>query len=560
MLKKNLKRWTSLLAAGTMVVTSLAGCSGSKEAETTAAATTAAANTSNTTVETTAAAAAAPAEPAFADYSNGFPSQVTIQIPVFDRAFEGWNVTDNYYTDWVQKEFGDKYNVKVEYVAISRSSQVNDYMQLLASGKAPDIIFHYDMPQMLAYYGEESMQPLNLDEIAYYAPTYWANMSETIKTYGAVEGQNYFVFAARPEQYNEVALIRQDWLDAVNMDMPTSLEELNAVLAAWKEAGLGHGGGRLIMNSYTFDYPYRSTDMTKEENALYSDLAVAAFPSQQVHDYLKNLNYQYNNGLIDTEFYLNTDDASTQADFIAGNAGVMVNYYISSGTTIIDNLLVNNPDAKIAYLPKEALTPEGNTPNSRAFWPFGMIMGINQDCTDEERAAVWMYLDWLSDADNLFYFQNGIEGQNYTLDADGLAVKIDGYEGESKLSQNNNKDYWCLITESATYATEELTHKANLKNWAPAGYEYLIEDAYADFKATAEYRKPDALFTVVISSLAEYKAELGERWKELYVKCAMAPEAEFEAVYEECCQDFLDSGYQEILDEKQAAIDAGAFN
>ncbi|GJM68657.1 hypothetical protein HMSSN036_08730 [Paenibacillus macerans] len=52
-----------------------------------------------------------------------------------------------------------------------------------------------------------------------------------------------------------------------------------------------------------------------------------------------------------------------------------------------------------------------------------MIMGINYESTDMERAAVWMYLEWMSQPENLFFLQNGVEGQNYTLDADGIAVK-----------------------------------------------------------------------------------------------------------------------------------------
>lgn len=72
----------------------------------------------------------------YQDYSNGFDETVTIQIPVYDRAFEGWNVTDNYYTQWIQSEFGDKYNINVEFVAITRTTEVNDFMQMLASGKA----------------------------------------------------------------------------------------------------------------------------------------------------------------------------------------------------------------------------------------------------------------------------------------------------------------------------------------------------------------------------------------------------------------------------------------
>jgi uncharacterized protein YdeI (BOF family) len=31
----------------------------------------------------------------FTDYSRGFPQRVTIEIPVYERALQGWNVTDN---------------------------------------------------------------------------------------------------------------------------------------------------------------------------------------------------------------------------------------------------------------------------------------------------------------------------------------------------------------------------------------------------------------------------------------------------------------------------------
>ncbi len=378
--------------------------------------------------------------------------------------------------------------------------------------------------------------------------------------YGQVGGENYFFFADRPDAaYNFMTVIRQDWLDAVNMEVPQNLEEMNEVLAAWKEAGLGNGGGRLISNSFIYDYPYRNFEMDEKEHALYSDLAVAAFTWEPTYRYLKNMNYQYNNGLIDTEFYLNTDDQSTQADFVAGHSGIF-GFYSSNNSTIIESLLQNAPEAKLSYLPVSANAPADCKPQSRAYWPFGMIMGINQDCTDEERAAVWMYMEWLSQPENLFCFQNGIEGENYTLDEEGLPVVNTDYDGESKLSPNNNKDYWCLVAESVTYGDDEAkTYEANKRLWAIPGYEYLLDDSYSDYQAVAEYRTTDALFNVVLNSLNDYKAELTEQWKALYVKCVMASEADFDAVYEEACQTYLDAGYQEVLDEKQEAIDAGNY-
>ena len=42
-----------------------------------------------------------------------------------------------------------------------------------------------------------------------------------------------------------------------------------------------------------------------------------------------------------------------------------------------------------------------------------MIMGINANATAEERAATYMFLDWMSQPDNLKYLQYGEEGKTY---------------------------------------------------------------------------------------------------------------------------------------------------
>ena len=556
MRKSTMKKSVSVLLTAAMTAGMLAGCGGS-ETTTNDAADNSAAD-KNTTATTEAAASDESTGGSYTDYSAGFPETVTIQIPVYDRAFEGWNVTDNYYTQWIQSEFGDKYNVNVEYVAIGRSTEVQDYMQLIAAGNAPDIIFHYDMPQAVNYYGEGAMQALDLDEIAYYAPTYYANMADTIEKYGKIDDENIFFFAERDAiYYNYVTLIRQDWLDAVGMDMPTNLDELNAVAAAWKDAGLGTLGGSLITKSFTYEYPFFDDSISSDDYALYLDLNVAPFTWEPTKEYLKNLNTQYNEGLIDQEFYLNAEDADAKADFVSGNCGTY-SFYINSQTDVITSLLANDADAKVAVLDFGAGSPDGNG-YYYEYPPYGMIMGINSTTTDEERAAVWMFLDWMSQPENLFYLQNGVEGENYTLDDDGIAVPVADFAGESKLSQNNNKDYWCLVAEVANYGDEEKNYKANLSTLAPAGYESLIEEAYNYSKENADYGVVTPIFTKVVEASSDYSADLNAMWQEFYVDLATCSPDEFDAKYEEYCQEYLDGGYQEILDEKQSLLDEGSY-
>lgn len=494
------------------------------------------------------------------DYSNGFPENVTIEIPVYERAFEGWNVTDNYYTRWMQKEFGDKYNVTVKYVPIARNSEVQDFQQLLAAHKAPDIIFHYDMPQQIAYYSEGVLQPLDWDEIAKYAPTYWENLSSTIEQYGTINDEKVFFFANRPDADNYLTLIRKDWVEQVGMKVEdlTSLEKYNDMLAKWKEAGLGVLGANLVQNNFTYNYPFRDWPIDEKYRALYSDLSVADFTTVATERYLRNMNYQFNNGLVDKEFYLRDDDNKVKSEFVAGKTGTYATY-LSSNSDVITATLANNPTAEFAILPPTATIPEGLVPQGRAYWPFGFIMGINYETPELERIAVWMFLEWMSQPDVLFFLQNGVEGENYTLDADGLAVRNTDYSGESVLSANNNKDYWALVIESAQYPDPEINKKSQIKNWAPAGYEDLIETHLKYYGETAQYRTPDALFTDVVTTVSEYKADLNELFQELYIKIVTAPEDQFDTLYEAAKKTFLDAGYQEILDEKQGIIDKGNF-
>ncbi|THF75718.1 type 2 periplasmic-binding domain-containing protein [Cohnella fermenti] len=550
------KRIATGLLAAAVSFTVLSACSSNNNNNTASPSTSPSASNSASTAPSESASAGK-----YADYSNGFPEKVTLEIPVYERAFEGWNVSDNYYTKWVQKEFGDKYNIQVKFVPITRTAEVQDYEQLLASHKAPDVIFHYDMPQALAYYGEDVMQELDYDEIANYAPTYWNNLKSTIEQYGTVDGKKVFFFAERPVADNNTTLIRKDWVEKVGMKVEdlTSLEKTNEMLVKWQEAGLGTLGGSLLQNSYVYSYPFREWPTDAKERALYSDLSVADLTSKWTEDYLRNLNYEYNNGLIDKEFYLRNDEGKIKAEFVAGKTGTF-NTYLTSGADVFAATLANNPTAEFAILPPNALVPEGKAPQGRAYWPFGLIMGINYESTAEERAAVWMYLEWLSQPENLFYFQNGVEGQNYTLDAEGIPAKVADYAGESKLSNNNNKDYWALVTEMAEFDTPEKTRTAFLRTWAPPGYESLANDMVKYYDETAQYRTPDALFSVVLEKVNEYKTDLNALFQELYVKIALAKEADFDKVYADAVKTYLDAGYQEILDEKQKAIDAGQFS
>lgn len=547
------KKAAALLMAAAMSTTLLAGCGGSGDSTATSTSTgTDSSATSETSTESTGS---------YTDYSAGFPERVTLQIPVYDRGFENWDVTNNYYTQWVQQEFGEKYNVDVQFVAISRTNEVTDYMQMIAAGTAPDIIMHYDMPQAVAYYDQGALQTIDYDEVAFYAPTYWEKMKDTIETYGTVNDDKAFIFAERdPIYYNYVTLIRKDWCDQVGMAVPTTWEELNAVADAWKAAGLGTINHELITKSFTYFYPWIEADSAanQEELALYLDLNVAPFTWSATENYLRAMNEQYNNGELDPNFYLTTDDTMEKSKFVSGECGTY-SFYISNGTDAISSLLANFPDAEVAVLNSTPpIVADGYTPYYYEYPSYGMIMGINADSTDEERAAVYMYLEWLSQPENLTFMQYGVEGETYTVNENGINALVTDYTGESALSQNQNKDYWCLVVESISYGDEAKDLESNKLTLAPAGYEDLIQQSYDMCKANESNGLISPIFTSVVESSSDYTADLTSLWQEAYVACITCAPEEFDSLYAEYSQEYLDAGYQEILDEKQALIDAGS--
>jgi hypothetical protein len=161
------------------------------------------------------------------------------------------------------------------------------------------------------------------------------------------------------------------------------------------------------------------------------------------------------------------------------------------------------------------MVPKGKVPQGRAYWPFGMIMGINYESSQQERIAIWMFLEWMSQQNTLFTLQNGIAGQNYTMNAQGIPEKVTGFRGESALSQNNNKDYWCIVTEGYRYADTNTFWQVNRNSWAPPGNESLADTVIVNYRNTAQYRTPDALFTVNLSNVSKYKTDLNALWQQL---------------------------------------------
>lgn len=480
-----------------------------------------------------------------------YDEQIEIKIPVYDRGMQGQaDVDNNYWTNYVQENFGDKYNIKMTFVPITRKEDVSVFNQLLAAGEQPDILFSYDYPTVMSYYSRGAFQPIDEDILKLYAPTFYENTKD-LSEYAMADGERYFLTARRPKDYSWTVVIRQDWLDKAGLQMPKSREEYVEVLRKFKELKLGGEDtipeAKQLWNAYFPNYAYREYPLSEEDNAMYSDITVASLTWEPTKKELQYWNQLYNEGLMSKEWMLDKDGSQMRADFISGKVGVY-GFYLSQNPPVVQSLLENVPDAKLSVIGPYWGTPEGGVPAGRAEWPFGMVAGISKKCEHPE--AVMMYYEWLSQPENLFVMQNGIEGVTYNMEGD-IPVLVDNYTGTERLNYNSNKDMWCLVTESKDYGSEENNLAAQKVTYAPAGFEYLIQENYDYYQNdTKQYQYTDFLFDRSIESISQYGETLKSKWEVIQVDLITCKPEEFEAKYEAACKEYLEAGYQAVLDEK----------
>ncbi len=500
-----------------------------------------------------------------------FAERVKITVPVYDRSKEGFPaVDDNYWTKWVQENFGDKYNIDVQYVAIPRGGVMTKYSLLIAADDTPTILMEYDYPKVAQWANDGAMTTIDLEEFAKVAPTFYQAMVDNNQlSYTDINGETYFVLTERPYYNTTFAyanFVRMDWLRQVGYDhVPQSYEEHKDALNKMIEAGLCEYplGLGIPTAAYIQNFGFRDFPVDEAEWAMHSSLGTPGFPWYPTERMMKRFNDEYNMGWYSSEFDLekNSQGASTdilQTDFVNGKT-YRYGGYIGTNMAWLEAFYENNPDAELAVESPLAAVEEGvNTGCIRADNPFGMIVGFSSLATEDQLKAAWMLMEWMIQPENLFVLENGIEGETYELDENGLPVMLD-YTGEHMLNHNNNIDMTCLVHASKKIGTIEQTIAQMSPAGLPQDFTQALIDNYYALKALADEGKAysDPVFAVAIESESEYSAALLSLWQEYYAKLIKCKPEEFDGLFAQYSQEFLDAGYQEVIDERLEAYEAG---
>ena len=570
MKKNTLQKVLATALVSAMAVGTLSGCGSEPASNSSSAPESSAASTQESEPASTDAASteANAAEGGGIDTWEAFAENVTLRVPVYDRGAEGVpNVSDNYWTKWIQENFGDKYNVTVEFVPITRTDVMTDYSLLAASKNLPTILMEYDYPKVAQWAADGYLTTFDMNEFAKVAPTYYNRMVENEQLgYSEMNGETYFALAYRPYYnagYTFQTFVRMDWLRQVGYDhVPETRAEYVDAMKKIQDAGLSKnpkGGSMITGVGADQNYAYRNFPLDEAEWAAWGDVNIPAMGYEANKKLLKIENEDYNLGFTNPEYYV-TDDETKKASFVNGD---IYEYaaYIAADMDWLNAFYKNNPDAELAIKPVGVEDPDnGTVPAWRADNPFGMIVGFSSQATEDQIKAAWMYMEWMTQEDVLFTMQWGIEGENYNMDAEtGLPVAVAEYEGECKQGFNNSKDYWCVTIEARNAGTIEDIIATSSPKGLPQDFTQDIIDFYYDRVELAKkgYAVNDAIFAVTIESQNENQQALVDLYKEYRDQLTMCKPEEFDALYDELAQKYLDAGFQAVVDERAAAYEAG---
>jgi putative aldouronate transport system substrate-binding protein len=480
------------------------------------------------------------------------PAPLTVEV--FDRG-QG-DATDNVITQWIQEHLLADENIAVTYFPIPRGQEVDGLNVHMAAGDAPDIVFTYNVQTWQGYARQGGLVdygPILED----YGQDILDFFGEAHMALGQLEHVQWTVPGMRPIAANFSGVIRQDWLDALGLDVPETIDEFYDTMVAFKEEDPGNLGDDVIpfaMGNY-LPNPTWGIRMIMEafrEPMSQRDRAIHFEPAWTwpgTKEALRFVNQMYNEGLISPDFALDTtDDSQLNRDISAGRVGSLIGNYnlvyrldYALSTTMADNV----PGAR--FWPFDAFAnSEGDHPktiqNTNSFFIFTPTF------SDAAEEAI-RYLNWMIDPDNLFIIHNGFQGVHYTELVDGIPqnfVPTDQLETDEIF----NKYDIGIISQPPQFGDPVINARA--ESLAYPGFEREIQEAI-------RIAMDDGVLPYNFESALPVQSRLGASLipydDQIYVNAITCDPEDFDEVYDSLVEEWLDAGGQDVLDERRTIYD-----
>lgn len=300
-----------------------------------------------------------------------------------------------------------------------------------ASNNLPDY-FNVNMVTMTSFADQELIQPLEgqIDKLTNLRPlmrdvdidawTYKEHLYALTLGYlpGAINGPDA-----------DGLLIRQDWLDALGLQMPTTIDELTAVLTAFKDKdpdgnGKADTAGYIGVKDTNFSDIFGAFGVQPNFWQEVDGKLVLGSTRPEAKQALQVLQDWYKAGLIDPDIFV-TDSKMRDQKLANSYAGVMDYQAFSASKSNPETaaLLSVTPTAVLAALPS-VKGPDGLRGRAQAAPGYGNIHAISANCQDTE--LLLQLLNWTADQGEdggMYLCSVGVPDTDFTLENDTITMK-----------------------------------------------------------------------------------------------------------------------------------------
>ena len=486
-----------------------------------------------------------------------------ITVEVYDRGNDGGSdPTNNMYTEYIKKGMLEDHNVEVEFVKVPRWTEVEEINNLLAAQKAPDICVTYSYPTIQTYADMGGVMDLStlLEENKDLAPNLWGWLQENNIYWDRdpVDGTIWAIEARLATSNRVLTFVRQDWLDALDLEAPTTTEEFEAMLYAFKERASElpvDDASKVVPYSVSYDVGWRAATLIEsflDPNISDREFYINGFDDRKVtqngtKEAVRLLNKWYNDGLLWDNFALYGSGDTTEDDNMkAGYVGVFTHnwdYPFRNGVDSINANLARNvgPDAKYV-----AIDPFTSSDGSHTkFVPGPVDRKVFFPLTNDEPLACLLYLDWISDPEHIEYLQIGDEGVTHKVLESG-AIQTMAATGDAIMNSGMNIDY-TITCNGLKLADPEKTQLSKAYNYAEIDPEIV---AQADTFAQTDLHFIKNVNVGAIEAEAGIGDTLSSKRDQIFDQAVVAAPDQFDAVWDEFMEDYLSSGGQDIIDER----------
>lgn len=403
-------------------------------------------------------------------YGSKTFDNVTITVELFDRsnAPEGSTITENKWTDYVKQEMG-KVGINVEFVPVPRWDEVTKMQAMVASQTAPDLTLTYTYAYAEDYFNQGGTWDLSeFIDGADQAQNMKAYLGDEVLDIGRnADNQLYGIVAKRATTAKSNLFLRKDWLDELNLAVPTTPDELYHVIEQMVKS---NPDGRkdalgLVWNAWNLRMAFSklAADPIALEIASTED-AIADYYDAGMRDYYRFMNKMYNNGLLNQEYYTMSEDDFKS--YIVTGAAVFFEYAVNASVDVLRGSLLktlqeNDPSADIISIPPLKNVNDGKQ-YSAAYASGGLIAFCPKTADEETVEACMTYLDWMCSEDGGFVIYHGFEGEHFDFDANGVPVVKDAeYNSQDKdwirtdLFATGNQGYFATVEDFNACTSKE---------------------------------------------------------------------------------------------------------